>query len=218
LVGKLRQRREEVRYPQLPDPDAPLLDKWLAVLATEYERLGDGERVVVCHSLACVLWYQGSAHGLVCPTADRVLLVAPPGPSVLARPVTAAFAPPEWRADVLHAAAHLTRLVASDRDPHCAEGPAAQVYGEPLGLRTHTIRGAGHLTPADGYGPWPELLTWCLEGNPADWVDPLHSARDGFRAERWPRLPSKRGNLLRQSGLGRHHRIDGRMVPRVWVD
>ena len=50
------------------------------------------------------------------------------------------------------------RLVASDRDPFCPEGPAAVVYGEPLGLATETIRGAGHFTPVDGYGPWPAVL------------------------------------------------------------
>jgi hypothetical protein len=27
------------------------------------------------------------------------------------------------------------------------------------------VPGAGHITPATGYGPWPEMLAWC-EGRP----------------------------------------------------
>ena len=163
LVDQLRRRGERVRYPQLPDPDRPDLTAWLDVLATEYAQLGLGERVVICHSLACALWYRASERDLIRPAADRVLLVAPPGPSVLTEPVTAAFVPRAWSREALRASSRTTRLVASDRDPHCPEAPAARLYGEPLGVRADTIRGAGHLTQADGYGPWPELLAWCLD-------------------------------------------------------
>jgi predicted alpha/beta hydrolase family esterase len=164
LVDRLRTHGEQVLYPQLPDPDAPDLTSWLDLLAGEYDQLGDGERIVICHSLACALWYQASERGLVDPIADRVLLVEPPGPSVLAEAATAAFAPREWSTDVLHSSSRAPiRLVASDIDPYCPEGPAAVVYGQPLGIDADTIPGAGHLTPSDGYGPWPDVLSWCLD-------------------------------------------------------
>jgi len=164
LVEQLRWRGEQVLYPQLPDPDLPDLTRWLDLLVGEYAQLGDGERVVVCHSLACALWYQASERGLVRPPADRVLLVAPPGPSVLAEAATAAFAPREWNTEALHSSSRAPiRLVASDIDPYCPEGPAAIVYGQTLGIEADTIPGAGHLTPADGYGSWPDVLTWCLD-------------------------------------------------------
>lgn len=60
LADQLRRRGERVRYPQLPDPDRPDLTAWLDALGTEYAQLGDRERVVICHSLACALWYQAS--------------------------------------------------------------------------------------------------------------------------------------------------------------
>ena len=44
--------------------------------------MGAGERVVVAHSLGCLLWLHAAAEGLVDPVADRVLLVAPPSPAV----------------------------------------------------------------------------------------------------------------------------------------
>src|SRR6266508_5326296 len=90
LVERLRRDGEQVRYPQLPDPDRPQLTAWLDALGVEYAQLGDGERVVICHSLACALWYEASERGLINPPATRVMLVAPPGASVLAEPVTAA--------------------------------------------------------------------------------------------------------------------------------
>jgi predicted alpha/beta hydrolase family esterase len=177
LVEQLHVCGACVRYPQLPDPDRPDLTAWLEAFAAEYGKLGGGQRIVVCHSLACALWYRASERGLVHPRADRVLLVAPPGRSVLARAVTAAFAPDRWDADVLHASARATQLIASDDDPHCPEGPAAQVYGDTLGLRSSTVPGAGHLTPADGYGPWPELLAWCLYESAVGQFDPGRPTR-----------------------------------------
>jgi predicted alpha/beta hydrolase family esterase len=166
LAEQLRQRGEQVLFPQLPTPQAPDLDAWLRLLAAEYDQLGGGQRIVVCHSLSCVLWYQASRRNLLPRPADRVLLVAPPGPSVISWPVTTAFDTGPWQPDPLHASSLAPiRLVASDRDVYCQEGPAAQVYGEPLGLDAETLQDAGHLAMSDGYGPWPGALRWCLDGS-----------------------------------------------------
>jgi hypothetical protein len=152
-----------VLYPQLPEPDQPDLEAWLRALQADYDQLGIGERVVICHSLGCVLWYQAALRRLLPVPADRVLLVAPPGPSVMAGPDLRGFDPGAWRADVLTGSSHRNiRLVASDDDPFCLEGPAAVVFGTPLGLDAETLHGAGHLSVADGYGPWPAALEWCL--------------------------------------------------------
>lgn len=165
LTAQLRERGEQVLYPQLPAADSPSLTDWLALLAAEYEQLGDGERIVVCHSLGCALWYQACARPILEKPANRVLLVAPPGPSVLARSPTEEFYQGAWNREALSASSKAPiRLVASERDPYCPEGPAASVYGIPLGLDTETIDGAGHLTNVDGYGPWPTVLRWCLDG------------------------------------------------------
>jgi uncharacterized protein len=166
LTEELRRRGEQVLYPQLPNADAPQLTEWLDLLGSECAQMGDGDRIVICHSLACVLWYEASARDALARPADRVLLVAPPGPSVLDVPITATFATGRWRADRLQASSLATiRLVASDSDPFCPEGSAALVYGQPLGLDAETIPGAGHLTSLDGYGPWPAALRWCLDGS-----------------------------------------------------
>ena len=165
LVDQLRSRGEQVLYPQLPAPDDPVLDDWLELLAAEWRQMGDGERVVVAHSLSCLLWLHAAARGVVDPPADRVLLVAPPSPRATAsRPEIAAFVAPEDPASVWASSRADVRLVASDRDPYSTEGTAHEVYGGPLGLDGEVLAGAGHVTVEDGYGPWPAVLDWCLDG------------------------------------------------------
>jgi hypothetical protein len=58
------------------------------------------------------------------------------------------------------------RLVASDADLYSTDGPAAEVYGRPLGLVAETLAGSGHVTIDDGYGPWPAVLAWAREDRP----------------------------------------------------
>jgi predicted alpha/beta hydrolase family esterase len=164
LVDALRGRGEQVLYPQLPSPDEPVLADWLDVFSGEWQQLGTGERVVVAHSLGCLLWLHAAADGRVDPPADRVLLVAPPSPAVTAgTPAMAEFVAPLAATAVRSASRTDVRLVCSDADVYSTEGTAAELYGGPLGLDAEVLPGAGHLTIDDGYGPWPAVLDWCLD-------------------------------------------------------
>lgn len=169
LVDALRGRDEQVLYPQLPSPDFPVLDDWLTAFVAEWRQMGDrpgAQRVVVAHSLGCLLWLHVAARGLADPPADRVLLVAPPSPLVTAsKPPIAEFVADIDPAAVWSASRADVRLVCSDADPYSTEGTAAEVYGGPLGLDSEVLPGAGHLTVDDGYGPWPAVLDWCLDGS-----------------------------------------------------
>jgi predicted alpha/beta hydrolase family esterase len=149
LAGRLRDAGEQVSYPDLPEPFEPKLEDWLA--AIEDERAA----TVVCHSLACRLWLHHAARGGW--RAERVLLVSPacvevPG-STGFDPAPAA-APPEE-----------ALLVASDNDPWCPAGAKAAI-GEPLGIPSVVLPGAGHINTEAGFGPWPEAEAWC-RGEPA---------------------------------------------------
>src|SRR4051812_15416736 len=73
LVGRLRARGEDVAYPDLPDPFDPKPDEWERALQDTLT----GDQVVLCHSLACLLWLRTVAETPE-PLAERVLLVAPP--------------------------------------------------------------------------------------------------------------------------------------------
>ena len=163
LAGRLGERGVAVRFPDLPDCEVPCPDRWGAALHPELDALGEeGERVVVCHSLGCVLWLREAAR--VRAPVDRVVLVAPPGPGA-AVPELSRFYPTRADHDAVLAAAAHTRLVCSDDDPYCPEGAAA-AWGEPLGLEVDLLRGQGHLNVEAGYGPWPAMEAWVLGAAP----------------------------------------------------
>jgi uncharacterized protein len=159
LAARLRAAGERVAYPDLPDADSPTLEAWRNALAGELREL-PGERTVLCHSLACVLWLH---HVASSPgpegRAARVLLVAPPSPEVEV-PELKIFFPAPFDRQAIHAAAGETRLVCADDDPYCPEGAASR-YGDPLGLPTEIVAGGGHLNIDAGFGPWPQLESWC---------------------------------------------------------
>jgi predicted alpha/beta hydrolase family esterase len=156
LAARLRADGERVAYPDLPDADLPSLPAWREALKGEVEALPEGEMIVICHSLSCLLWLHHVADGG--EQADRALLVAPPSESADVPQIADFFPTPLPR---LTAGA---RLVCSDNDPYCPEG-AATLYGEPLGIPVDVIPGGGHLNPDAGYGPWPEVEAWCLDGD-----------------------------------------------------
>jgi predicted alpha/beta hydrolase family esterase len=162
LVEALRSAGEQVLYPQLPDPDEPSLDAWTDLLKAELAQLGDGERVVIAHSLAVPLWAHAAQILTESERVDRVMLVAPPSPQVLqGYPEVAAFGRVRVDPKAIKRAAGSTRLVASDNDPYCPEDPRAAYPG--LGEDLDLIRGGGHLDPDSGYGAWPAALAWCLD-------------------------------------------------------
>ncbi|GAA1792799.1 RBBP9/YdeN family alpha/beta hydrolase [Agromyces lapidis] len=174
LAEELGGRGHEVRYPQLPEPDAPVRGEWLAALDDELRGTDPEQLTVVAHSLGCLLWVAHAraraAAGLGDPVARRVLLAAPPSDAVVtAIPEIAPFATSGDVSDERGAisasavAAALTAasgeppvVVAGDVDPYSpveAEGLAAR-----FDLERVVVEGGGHLTIDDGFGPFPLLL------------------------------------------------------------
>ncbi|MGP3925963.1 RBBP9/YdeN family alpha/beta hydrolase [Streptomyces sp. 8N616] len=179
LADRLTGLGHAVDYPQLPDPEHPDLERWLAELRTRLSRLHGRERIVICHSLACALWLHAVARDAVPVPVDRVLLVAPPSPGFLERNgEVAEFTPPPVTAAQLSAAAKYTRIVADDDDPCCPEG-ATESFGQPLGCDVNLLAGAGHVSIPDGYGPWPSVLDWCLDPTARIAADHLRNAGPG---------------------------------------
>jgi uncharacterized protein len=162
LAEALRASGEQVLYPQLPSADDPSLADWSRLLRAELAQLGSGERVVVAHSLAVPLWLSVAGSLTAAERVDRVLLVAPPAPEVLARyPEVEEFARVPRDPASLAAAAMSTRLAASDDDPYWPGG-AAPVFAD-LGVDVDVLPGAAHLDLDAGYGRWPAAEAWCRD-------------------------------------------------------
>jgi predicted alpha/beta hydrolase family esterase len=163
LAGALAERGAHVQYPSLPDCDVPCPDRWGVALHEELAELaaGDGERVVIAHSLGCVLWLREAARIAPEHRVDRVALVAPPCPGAEV-PELARFYPTGADRAAIDAAAGHTRLVCADNDSYCPGRGAAEHWGRPLQLVVDLLPGAGHLNVEAGYGPWPEMEAWAL--------------------------------------------------------
>ena len=164
VTEALRRRGEQVLYPQFPTPEQPSVGEWTDLLHAELAQLGDRERVVVCHSLGCALWLQAAQTLPADLRVTRVLLVSPLGEQAY----TAATGNEEFRPgrvdrDLLAAAStRPPHVVVSATDPHAPADPRA--WSTALGLDCDVLPAAGHITPEDGYGPWPAALAWCLDG------------------------------------------------------
>jgi uncharacterized protein len=138
LAGQLG---DDAVFPDLPDPSRPRLGAWLDAL----DGVARDDDVVVCHSLACILWLHARRP------AARVLLVAPPSAASGVEQITNFF-PVEVAAPRAE-----TLLVCSDDDPYCPEGAAA-LYGAEIPVKL--MPGAGHINPDAGFGAWPWVLEW----------------------------------------------------------
>jgi hypothetical protein len=162
LAARLVERGHEVRYPALPEPDAPELEQWLSTLQGELAALSGRQRVVVCHSLACLLWFRAAERAVGSPV-DRLLLVSPPA-SECVPDGGASFRLDAFDADAVRASVSGEMAIAcSDADPYNPAG-AESLYGDALGITATIVEGAGHITPDTGFGPWSFAAEWCLDG------------------------------------------------------
>lgn len=160
LARRLSEAGARVDYPPLPEPFDPAPEAWDAAL--ERALAGEpAERVVICHSLACLLWLRAAARSRE-QLADRVLLVAPPWRE---DPAVARFTEHGAEPGDVARAARETLIVCSDADPYCPPG-AVETYARPLRVPATMIPDAGHFNPESGYGPWPQVEAWAVEGAP----------------------------------------------------
>lgn len=165
LATALRQQGHIVAYPQLPNTDLPNLDDWLEVVSTELamlDEVGQGDLVVVCHSLGCLTWLNVALRGLAPKDVSRVLLVAPADPELCGEvsTFTAALSSPNLKTAVQNAAT-VTLLIASDNDPWLPRG-VKETFATPLDIPSVVIAGAGHLSLDDEpqWGPWQGVIDW----------------------------------------------------------
>ena len=169
LAGdRLRARGERVSYPGLPFEDDPRYEEWRRALRGELSAM-TGERVVICNSLACLLWFR---YATDLPAEDapsigcscRVPAGLAPGPR------EGGELPPRRRRRRRRPRqlprSHQDRL---QRCRSVQPGGAQRQYAATLGAEVDVIAGAGH-GPVQGYGPWPALEAWCLD--PAQRVGP----------------------------------------------
>jgi predicted alpha/beta hydrolase family esterase len=171
LAATLRDQGHLVSYPQLPNPDQPILDEWLGVLTAELDQFDEVASraseplIVLAHSLGCVAWMQLADRGLLKQPADRVLLVAPPEPAPISPVPTFVMDLSDGRAErVVKSSARAVTLVGSDADVWQPSGIQAGV-GDMIGLEAVVVPGAKHFSTLDGFTQWQGVIDWVLDPN-----------------------------------------------------
>jgi hypothetical protein len=117
----------------------------------------EGERIVLCHSLACLLWLLNARAGAA-DAAERVLLVAPPSTAEIE--AVARFRADGVTASDVARAAGETLMFWGEPDPYCPQTAPVAFAG--LFPAAKHFPGGGHLNPDAGYGRFPEVEHWAL--------------------------------------------------------
>ena len=165
LAYRLRDRGETAHYPGLPFEDEPRYAEWAEALRWLLRQTADArERIVICNSMSGLLWMYFAREFLdEFEPVDRILMVSPPDPGALPE-AASDFLGREVDGPAVRATARTTiRIANSEADPFNPTG-GGEMYGEALGADFDLIERGGHIGPADGYGPWPAVEAWCLDG------------------------------------------------------
>lgn len=168
LASELRKSGHQVLYPQFPSTDNPTLEDWQELLLAELsllEEAGEGETVVIGHSLGCVNFLHAAIEGKVSSQVDRVLFVAPADPALLGeiKGLNVDLSDKKSK-EAIFAAAKKYTIVGSDADQWTPRG-IQETFADPLGLEAVVVAGAGHFTTQEGWGAWQGLFDWVLDEN-----------------------------------------------------
>jgi hypothetical protein len=170
LAYRLRAHGERAYYPGLPFEDLPTYDEWRAALRWSLLQIDDAsERVVVCNSMACLLWFRFATDRRPDERpVERLLLVVPPES---ARIPDAAST---FRIDALDAAAvratctQTIRVAFGDEDPF-NPGQGARGYADAIGAEADVIAGAGTSARWTAMGPGHRSRRGASTAPACDW-------------------------------------------------
>lgn len=154
LARELAGRHQGVWFPKLPKRYSPKKHQWVNKVKTMLETYRP--HTVVCHSLACTLWFHLCNEEEILPV-KRLLLVAPPRLNCDIPDISTFFPcdPPK------NLKAEQVQLVTSTDDPYMSPEEAAALQ-QALNVPMKVLEGAGHINEKSGFGPWPWALEWAV--------------------------------------------------------
>jgi uncharacterized protein len=159
LAQELKQRSHHVCYPTFSNFDSPNKKVWLEELSDSMKTIPENNNLtVITHSLGCLLWlhYVRSQNKQI---AEKVILVAPPSPSIILSEAKSFYPVPLNGNDLKRTAEELL-FVHSSNDPYCSMEDSKNYIN--LDLPSVTIPNAGHINTQSGHGKWPWVLDLCL--------------------------------------------------------
>ena len=151
LSSDLIKENYIVSFPSFPSRDNPQLEDWKNTLKKEIEHFSPD--IVVCHSLANVLWFHTCDELDI--NLDKLMLVAPVSRT---RVVEAAksFYPYPIAKDLK---AKEVIMIASTNDPYMSKEEAIELQ-EKLAVNIEVLENAGHINASSGFGKFDYAQEW----------------------------------------------------------
>ncbi|MEA3499079.1 MAG: alpha/beta hydrolase [Campylobacterota bacterium] len=141
-----------VSFPELPKKDNPTLDEWLNFLEKEFNHFKPD--IVVCHSLANILWFHFVEKFDIEPI-EKLMLVSPVGQDCKIEELKTFFPYPI----VKDLKAKEIIMVGSTNDPYMTQDEIMELQIQ-LNIGLKILEDAGHINEQSGYGELSCSVDW----------------------------------------------------------
>lgn len=150
LAGELAKDYGCVSFLQFSNPDLPKLGMWKSELLQELDSFKPD--IVVCHSLANILWFHLCNDEKI-SEIEKLYLVAPPRINCEIEELKSFF--PVHIPLNPHAKESL--LITSTNDPYLSQDEA-KIMQKTLNVNMKVLQDAGHINADSGFGEWQWIL------------------------------------------------------------
>jgi len=145
----------EVHFPSLPNKDNPTLDEWLVALDFEINTFRP--EIIVCHSLANILWFHYVNKNKMRYKLDKLMLVSPVSANCEIEELKSFF--PYSLPDDLKS--NLSIMASSDNDPYISIDELYSISNK-LAIGLKVLENAGHINTESGYGKLDCSYDWVI--------------------------------------------------------
>jgi len=156
VASELIKKHFCISFPQLPKKDEPTLDEWLEVLDKEFTHFKPD--IVICHSLANLLWFHFVEKFQIEPI-KKLMLVAPVGKACTIPELKSFFPYPIPK----NLKAEEIIMVGSTNDPYMSVEEAIELQSK-LNIGLKILDNAGHINSDSGYGELSCAIDWIVQG------------------------------------------------------
>jgi predicted alpha/beta hydrolase family esterase len=155
LAMELIENNYTVSFPSLPNKDNPDLNLWMEYLDNEIKHFNPD--IIVCHSLANILWFHYTAMFTIQPL-EKLMLVSPVSPNCEIEELKTFF--PYPIPNDLQAKEKI--MAAGDNDPYIS---LEELYhlSNILEIGLKVIEDGGHLNIDSGYGKLSCAYDWIVD-------------------------------------------------------
>ena len=152
LAEQLKLKNYDVSFPDFPNKDLPVFDEWMDTLTKEFDRFQPD--IVVCHSLANILWFHFTQNNKI-KKLDKLMLVAPVRKTCEIEELKSFF--PYPTPNNLNAQEMI--MVGSTNDPYLSVEEAIELHAE-LNIGLKILDDAGHINADSGFGELSCAVDW----------------------------------------------------------